>query len=101
MSDALDALLKHCADNNRVCPMPGQWNTLGDMMIDLDPSKAAFNKMRPLILAGWWASSDQEKARRLADQLKWFDQHGALHKADAHLRGLLEGQWHHADDRLA
>jgi hypothetical protein len=36
MSDALDALLKHCADNNRVCPMPGQWNTLGDMMIDLD-----------------------------------------------------------------
>ena len=48
----------------------------------------------PLILGGWWYSSDQEKRSRLIEHLQWAQQEGALESAIAFLDGLPEKDWY-------
>ncbi len=49
----------------------------------------------PLILAGWWASSDIDKASRLGEHIKWAVEHDALGEISAFLSSLDESDWHH------
>jgi hypothetical protein len=95
MADALQSLLEYCKANGRVCPQPIKWNDLYSLLPNRRQVGAGFEPAAPLILAGWWASDDQQKKERLADHLKWAEKHGALDRADKYLRSLSEAEWHH------
>lgn len=96
----LDELLTYCRAERRVCPVPATWQKLWLAL----PRREQIGSWRqpplPLILAGWWMSTDSQKARRLEEHIRWADANGALEKIDAMLRSLPEGEWHKVDRRV-
>jgi hypothetical protein len=51
-----------------------------------------------LILAGWWATDDEAKRRRLFQQLAWARDHGALDEVEHLLVSLSGEEWHGGPD---
>jgi hypothetical protein len=49
----------------------------------------------PLVLGAWPHISDDEKAHRLADHIRWAADHGALQIVTEFLLTLREEEWHH------
>jgi hypothetical protein len=94
----LDVLLAYCAENRRVCPTPQRWHQLWDMLPAKTQRGAGWEPSLPLILGGWWESSDDEKRERLKDHLRWADSHRVLDPIERFLRSLPESEWHHRGD---
>ena len=92
------ALLDWAKADRRVCPKPDSWSGLWEMLPARTQSGAGWNPPLPLILAAWWATSDVEKAARLALHIRWAADHGVLGEADVFLRGLPEDQWSRVGD---
>ena len=95
MTETAEALIAYCRENQRVCPMPQQWQKLWDMLPERKQVGAGWQSPLPLILAAWNHTSDQEKIARLAEHIHWAEKHGALVVVADFLRGLPESQWHH------
>ena len=93
--ETLESLLSCCKENGRVCPQPQRWDELYQLLPDTRQVGAGFVPAAPLILGGWWYSSDGDKQERLALHIRWAADHGALERVDAFLRALPEDQWHH------
>lgn len=73
------------------CP----WGSAWDGLYKLLPHDAVDGRPSPpLILAGWYASSNLDKALRLREHIERADQHGVLDTVDKYLRGLEPGVWH-------
>jgi hypothetical protein len=98
MTSQLDQLLTQCASNDRVCPMPQQWTNLWEMLPNKRRRGAGWEPPLPLILGGWWETSDSEKRERLELHIRWAAEHGILNRVGAFLRSLPENQWHHTGD---
>ena len=99
MTDAdLQSLLGFVQQERRVCPMPQRWNELWQMLPDSRRVGTGWEPPLPLILGGWWESSNQSKRERLAEHLRWADIHGILKKTDLFLRTLPENEWLHEGD---
>ena len=47
----------------------------------------------PLILAGWWSTSDEEKRDRFREQLRYAEDRGVLTEVIAFLQELTEDDW--------
>jgi len=94
---ALEALLSYVNEGSRVCPMPVQWDELWQSLPDRRRVGNGWEPAAPLILAGWWASTNDDKRERLAYHIRWAFEHGAFEAADRFLRMLPTEHWHHSD----
>lgn len=90
-------LLEYCKQENRVCPQPDGWSKLWKLLPDKIQRGAAYIPAAPLILSGWWYSSDQDKSERLQEHISWADTHHAIDNVDDYLRALDESGWYHTE----
>ena len=90
--DILPGARRICTRNNRICPQPIFWDRLWQMLPNPGHS---LDLMNPLILGGWWHSTDEQKKERLAHHLQWAAGHNVLPAIIGFLEGLTEEQWHH------
>jgi hypothetical protein len=97
-STALAALLDYVKTNDRICPRPDYWEGLCKILRRKAKEDGVSDPPTPLILAGWWASSNLDKIVRLRDHLEFAEARTALKEADRYLRGLREEDWHHLGD---
>jgi hypothetical protein len=97
MQEQLSTLVSYCQENNRVCPMPKQWNELYGLLPNKRQVGAGWIPPLPLILAAWY-EPDSQKASRFKEHLKWANEHDAFTEIDKFLRGLPEDQWFHFGD---
>lgn len=94
----LNVLLVFCKKGGRVCPKPDYWHRLWEMLPDRKRVGGGWSPPLPLILGGWWESSDLEKQHRLEEHVRWAHTHGILENVDNFIRSLSEEQWHHSDE---
>ncbi|MBI5277450.1 MAG: hypothetical protein HY854_13425 [Burkholderiales bacterium] len=87
---AVDEVLLLARKNNRVCPLPDEWQRIYQMLPDTPP-----RLVRPLVDRDWAQTSSLAKRMVLRDQIEWAASAGLL----GHLRDLLaelpEESWHH------
>jgi hypothetical protein len=95
--DKLDALLTFVRADDRVCPRALEWQKFWESLPARRQTSAGWQPALPLVLAGWWGSTNQQKAERLSEHIVWAAQHGGLDAADAFLRGLTTECWHHSN----
>lgn len=65
-----------------ICPQPGVWNDIHKALLNAKKERGDSSipdPPIPLILAGWWASSDEDKRERWINTLKWAEQYGFIH----------------------
>ncbi len=55
------ALLAFVQSESRICPMPIQWNELWNMLPGKPKYAGNVEPYPPLVLAGWWASTTDQK----------------------------------------
>jgi hypothetical protein len=91
----VDSVLKLCRENGRVCPQPQKWQQLWELLPDKRPIGVGWQPSLPLILGGWWHSSDEDKRQRLEAHIHWATEHGGLESVAELLRSLMEEDWHH------
>ena len=94
----LDNLLAYAKANNRICPQPMKWQMLWKKLPDRARGEADQKLRVPLILGGWWASSDSDKAERIEEHIRWAYGHDGLDSVDVFLRELSEEDWHHTGE---
>jgi ADP-ribosylglycohydrolase len=92
-SERLEDLLSFVRAEGRVCPMPDAWNRLWQMLTGSRGTGGGSEPPVPLILAGWVASPGA-KAQRLAEQIRYASEHGALDLVDDYLRNLPTASWY-------
>src|SRR5688572_14639595 len=96
----LDALLRYVATESRVCPKPTEWDAVWKMLPGCPEFAGTSEPWPPLILGGWWASTDVEKSERLAYHIRWAYDHDAFEAVANFLRGLPTKSWHHSDPEM-
>jgi len=65
--------------DNFLCPKPQKWNEIYQKLrVARDTSKESTIPQPPipLILAGWWASTNKDKHERWAQTLEWAKRYG-------------------------
>ena len=95
--EKLDALLTFVRADDRVCPRPFDWQKFWESLPATRQTSTGWQPALPLVLAGWWGSTNQQKAERLSEHIVWAAQHGGLDAADSFLRGLTTEGWHHSN----
>ena len=88
------ALLSYAEGDGRICPQPPEWNQLWELLPARCWHDGGWLPRAPLILAGWWASTDDQKAERLAYHIRWAYDCGALGPVERFLRQLSQERWH-------
>ena len=61
-----EELIKYCKEENRICPMPPEWLKIGEI-IKIKPG----HPCTPLILNGWHFTDDEDKQKRLIQQIEY------------------------------
>lgn len=93
---AFDALWADCTANNRLVPMPPQWNQLYGLLNNTrQKPSGGWEPPLPLILAAWHHTMPIEKQLRFKEHLEWAQQNDQLAQIGAFLRALPESQWCH------
>lgn len=91
-----EALWAYCTANDRLVPMPLQWNELYQLLRNTRQKAAGeWHLPAPLILAAWHHSMPIEKQLRFKEHLEWARVHGQITQIAGFLRGLPESQWCH------
>jgi hypothetical protein len=94
--DSLDALWEFCTANNRLVPMPPQWNALyGILNNTRQKPSGGWEPSLPLVLGAWHHSMPIEKQLRFKEHLHWAEAQNQLPEITAFLRSLPEDQWCH------
>jgi hypothetical protein len=84
--------------NQRVCPLPQQWNRLYELLPDKRRVGNGWQPALPLILAAWDTTPAMMKMLRLQEHIEWATDHGALPQVARFLASLPEDQWlHHGE----
>ncbi len=91
----LESLLAFVSAGGRVCPLPYRWIELWRLLPARRQTGAGWQPPLPLILAGWWGSSDEAKRAMLREHIEWAASHHALSEIDSFLRALPESEWAH------
>ena len=94
--ETLDSLQAYCTTNNRLVPMPVQWNKLYGMLKNArQKASGGWEPPLPLILAAWHHSMPIEKLLRFKEHLAWAQGQNQLEEIGSYLRSLPEDQWCH------
>jgi hypothetical protein len=94
----IDQVLAVATENNRICPQPGKWQRLYDILPEKKRKGAGWEPPLPLILAAWSDTPAIAKIVRLREHIEWAAAHGALEQVLAFLNSLQEEDWHHFGD---
>lgn len=95
----LEALMEYVRDNKRICPMPGQWHELWQLLPNRkQKTSGGWDPPLPLILAAWDHSPGMSKMMRLQEHIEYADRNGVLEDVDRFLRALPENEWFHLGD---
>jgi hypothetical protein len=90
---SLEEVLELSGVDERVCPIGQKWKQFYELLCK--QSSAPDRPMPPPFLgADWWKTSDEEKAERLAEQLRWCAQNGLLDHAHRFMVSLRAADWH-------
>ena len=81
--------------NNRLCPLPGPWQTVYELLPNKDYGPPGLQPMPPLTASALRTTPSLAKRMRLRDHIEWADAHGGLDAVYAFLKSLPEDQWHH------
>lgn len=84
----------HVFKENRVCPKPIFWNDINEIAIS-NCINGSEHPPIPLILGGWFYSSDEEKAHRLWTLISWSYQNKTSTLIWAYLIRLKNQDWHY------
>ena len=98
MAYYLEGVLKYCRDDDRICPKPQEWSKLWHMLPNRRRAGGGWHPPAPLILSGWWTTSDKDKQLRLQEHVRYADEHGELIAVAEYLSRLPESAWHHVRD---
>ena len=96
---SLDAALALSRQYGRVCTLPYAWIAMYELLPGRRSDMYGAIPPSPLVLAGWDATSDDDKRERLRLHLAWAAEHGAIAAVHAYLAQLPESRWHHAPAR--
>ncbi|MEA5114772.1 MAG: hypothetical protein VB050_12175 [Geobacteraceae bacterium] len=89
-------LKKYAQELERVCPEPGKWHQLWEMLPNREQkSSGGWNPPLPLILAAWPHTSALQKRLRLLEHIDYAESHGVIEEISNFLKGLPESQWVH------
>lgn len=91
-------LLDYCQKNNRVCPMPNQWNALYELLPKKQRTDGGWEPSLPLILAAWYDTPHLSKMLRLREHIEWAANHEKIDIISEYLYGLPEDEWLHTGD---
>jgi hypothetical protein len=80
----------------RICPRPRVWNRLHRLLV-LPANACSQPPPKPLILGGWWISSDAEKLHRWKQTELWCEAHGY----SALLDGLTPEDFYFGDPKCS
>lgn len=93
-NDKLADLLAYVQADGRICPEPGKWHELWEMLPHKRRVGHGWNPPLPLILAAWDHTTGLEKMLRLKDHIEYAAENGVLDEIDRFLRGLSHDDWH-------
>jgi hypothetical protein len=99
--DIVENVMEYCRANNRICPMPQQWNELWEI---LPGSRRVISGLRPplpLILGSWYYSTPDMKMKRFAEHMQWAVNHQAIVPVTGYIYGLAEENWLHFGEKLS
>jgi hypothetical protein len=96
----LTSLLEYVRAEQRVCPMPFRWTELWEMLPGRTRSGPGGEPPPPLVRAAWWDTPSFAKMERLAEHIRYANEHGVLGEVDRFLRGLTEAEWAHVGEFL-
>jgi hypothetical protein len=97
-SAQVSALAEYCRSGGRVCPAPIYWNALWELLPNKTRVGSGWSPSLPLILGGWWYSTDGEKRQVLVEHILWAEKHSVLSETGRYLRSLSEDEWHHENE---
>jgi hypothetical protein len=84
--------------NNRVCPMPGQWLMLHDILTLNGTRKLKPYPPEPVSGRAWVSTSSMNKRIRMRDQIMWAADYGGLSSVHDFLQHLAEDEWLHVGE---
>lgn len=94
LSPRAAALVVFIAEQGYICPWGQAWDGLWRLLPGRKRHGEAWEPALPLILTGWYISSNLDKALRLREHIEWADQHDAIDVIDQYLRDLPAESWH-------
>lgn len=94
----IKSALDEISSKGRICPLPGPWKEIYDILPAKRGVGGGSEPGLPLILGAWHGTPLLWKRLRFQEHLEWAAQHGCLEEAMEFLRGLQEDQWLHLDD---
>ena len=92
-----DEFLKRLIDEGKVCPMPTKWKMLWEMLPDRKRVGSGWEPALPLILAAWWATTDEQKMERFQAHVLYAEEKGLLNKIVDFLNSLPEEDWYYGN----
>ncbi|MGZ9109153.1 MAG: hypothetical protein ACXW4B_10085 [Micavibrio sp.] len=92
LSAMADDLLRYLSDKGYICPWGKAWHDLWLLLPEDFASQA--RAAPPLILTGWYYSTNLVKIMRMREHIEWADRTGAITQVDKYLRGLPDTVWH-------
>lgn len=90
----LQDLLQYVKDEGRICPEPGKWHELWEMLPERHRVGSGWKPPLPLILAAWDHTTGLEKILRLMQHIEYAAEKGVLGQVDQFLRNLHPEEWH-------
>lgn len=96
INTCLEDLLAYVQVDDRICPNPQEWLAMYELLPARRHGDASYPGL-PLILGGWWDSSNAQKRQRLIAQIRYAGREGVLDAVDRYLRSLPDSAWHRGD----
>ena len=86
-------LMNYIVEGGRVCPQPQAWNGLWKKVGER-VGQEQVKRFKPLILAAWHVTSDDEKRERFRGLVEFAAAHGMFDEVDGFLRRLEAEEWY-------
>ena len=93
MNDKVMVLLEYLKEDGRVCPKPGKWNELWEMLPNRKRDGGGWDPPLPLILAAGWETSDSQKRERLELHIRYGAEKGVLDQIGQFFFNLGKDDW--------
>ncbi len=84
--------------DGRICPKPGAWARLYELMPATRRDSYGAIPPEPFSLESWHGTDEDAKRHRFVEHLEWARAHAALDAVHEFLASLADAEWHHAGD---
>jgi len=94
-SYTVDEVMVLARRNNRVCPRPGEWERLYELLPNKRRTSHGWQPSAPLVGGAWSFTSWMLERLTLREHIEWASSQGVLPSVHALLRDLPEEAWLH------